>query len=76
MPADQVADRAVGAHPQLLGAQRLGEVVAEAAQHLELEVRVAAAGKAVVGDRVSDRAQVVRADLHPHERPRVEQRGA
>ena len=55
-----------------------GEVhrVAEAAQDLELEVGVTTAAQAVVGDRVRDRAQVVRADLDPDQRPRVEQAAA
>ena len=40
MPGDEVADRAVGAHAQALGGDRLLQRVAEAAQDLQLEVRV------------------------------------
>ena len=39
----QLADRAVGAHAQPARGERLAEVVAEAAQHLQLEVAVVAA---------------------------------
>ena len=52
MPGHQVADGAVGAHAQALGGDRRLQRVAEAAQHLQLEVLVATAGQAVVGDRV------------------------
>ena len=38
MPGDEVADRAVGAHAQAAGRERVAEVVAEAAQDLELDV--------------------------------------
>ncbi len=55
------------------GGHRLLQRVAEAAQHLQLEVGVLAAGEAVVGDRVGDGAQVVRADGQPHRPARVEQ---
>ena len=58
----EVADRAVGAHAQALGGDRLLQRVAEAAQDLQLDVGVVAAREAVVGDRVGDRAQVVRRD--------------
>ena len=44
------------------GRQRVLELVAEAAQDLELEVAIVAAGQPVDGDRVRDRAQVVRGD--------------
>ena len=59
MPGDEVADRAVGAHAQPARGERVLEVVAEAAQDLELEVAVVAAERAVGGDGVRDRAQVV-----------------
>ena len=68
-PRDQVAHRAVGAHAALPLRERVREVVAQAAQHLDLEV----ASSPGVGDRVRDRAQVVRRDRHAHERARVEQ---
>ena len=58
----EVADRAVGAHAQALGGDRLLQRVAEAAQDLQLDVGVVAAREPVVGDRVGDRAQVVRRD--------------
>ena len=58
----EVADRAVGAHAQALGGDRRLQRVAEPAQDLHLEVAVGAAGQPVVGDRVRDRAQVVRGD--------------
>ena len=49
------------------------ELVAEAAQDLELELGVRAAGDPVAGDRVGDRAQVVRGDGHPQRRAGGEQ---
>ena len=72
----EVADRAVGAHAQARAGDRLLERVAEAAQDLQLEVLVLAAGEPVVGDRVGDRAQVVARDGHAQaaaRRARVEQ---
>ena len=73
MPGDQVADRAVGANPEAAGRERVGELIAEPAQHLELEVAILAAGQPVVGDRVRHRAQVVRGDRDPDGRSGVEQ---
>ena len=48
------------------GGERVRELVAEAAQDLQLEVAVVASGQAVVGDRVGDRAQVVGGDGDAH----------
>ena len=59
---DEVADRAVGADAEALGGERVLEVVAEAAQDLELEVAVGGARRAVVRDGVGDGAQVVGGD--------------
>src|SRR5919198_2245402 len=59
---DEVADRAVGADAQAPGSERVLEVVAEAAEHLDLDVCVLAADGAVGGDGVGDRAQVVAGD--------------
>ena len=75
MPGDEVADRAVGAHAQARGGQRVLQVVAEAAQHLQLEVAVVAAERRLYGDRVGDRAQVVatRSRADPR-RPRASSR--
>ena len=39
----ELADRAVGAHAQARRRERVAEVVAQAAQHLQLEVAVLAA---------------------------------
>src|SRR3954470_23054579 len=67
---DEVADRAVGADAEALGRERVLEVVAEAAEDLELEVAVRGAGRAVGGDGVGDGAQVVRRDGDAERRAR------
>ena len=69
----EVPDRAVGAHAQAQRRDRGLQRIAEPAQDLELEVGVRAAGEPVVGDRVRDRAQVVRGDRDPDLRPRVQE---
>ncbi|MBW3660683.1 MAG: hydrogenase expression/formation protein HypE [Gemmatimonadetes bacterium] len=68
------ADRALEALRETPGcgqAAVIGEVVAEPAQHLELEVAVLAPELARGGHRVRDRAQVVRGDRRAHVRPRL-----
>ena len=62
MPGDEVADRAVRAHAQPGGGERVPEVVAEAAQDLELEVAGPPPSMRVARDRMRDRAQVVAGD--------------
>ena len=49
------------------------QVVAEAAQHLQLEVLVRRAEPAVLRDGMGDRAQVVAGDGGPDGRPRLQQ---
>ena len=63
--------------PVPAGRERVLEIVAEASQHLQLEVGVGEAQRAVGGDRVAHRAQVVRGDGQPQTgagRPGLEQR--
>ena len=64
-PGHDVADRAVD-RTRKPARRRRCEVVAEPAQHLELEVAVLAAGSALPRHRVRDGAQVVRRDRRPH----------
>src|SRR5215207_354214 len=61
-PRDEVANRAIAARPEPCAGQRVGEVVAKAAEDLELERIVRASREAVVSDGVSDRAQIVGSD--------------
>ena len=69
---DEVADRAVGAHAQAARGRARPEVVAEAAQDLQLEVaRRRAPSARLYGDRVGDRAQVVRGDRRRGRRGRA-----
>ena len=42
---DEVADRAVGADPEAAGGQRVLKLVAQAAEYLQLEIAVLAAGQ-------------------------------
>jgi hypothetical protein len=49
-----------------VGGQGLLQRIAEAAEHLQLDVRVLAARQAVVGQGVGHRPEVVRGDRQPH----------
>jgi hypothetical protein len=57
-------------------ARRLLEVVAQAPEHLDLDVAVVAAHGPAGGERVRDRAQVVARDGDADRRPRREQAAA
>ena len=67
MPATRSPTGQYDAHAEALGGQRVRQLVAQPAQHLELEVarprRPATRLQAIACD---DRAQVVRGDRHPH----------
>ena len=70
---DEVADGAVAAYAMAAAGQRLLKAIAEAAQHLKLEVGIGSCGRPVGRDPVCERAQVVAGDRRADVRARRDQ---